>query len=266
MYFRERLRVLSRGRFIEVGAGQGIVSKTLLDLGWSGRAYDLNAQSLAVAAELNRLAVSQGRYALEQRDWLDVAPAEPVDLVVSCMVLEHFADADEARYLERCRAALKPGGHGILFVTGCPDYRAIEDSIAGHIRRYTFQSLQRSIETQGLRLQHVAGLTYPLSNLLFPVSEFLVRRAERRKLALSAQERTRLSGNRDVAFKTRFPPALRLVLNEAVMAPLHWLQKLNARNPPSMVISPEFSAGCACGPQPLPPLALGTAALGPNAP
>jgi len=243
MYFRERLRVLSRGRFIEVGAGQGIVSKTLLDLGWSGRAYDLNAQSLAVAAELNRLAVSQGRYALEQRDWLDVAPAEPVDLVVSCMVLEHFADADEARYLERCRAALKPGGHGILFVPGCPDYWGMEDAIAGHFRRYTFQSLQRSIETQGLRLQHVAGLTYPLSNLLFPVSEFLVRRAERRKLALSAQERTRLSGNRDVAFKTRFPPALRLVLNEAVMAPLHWLQKLNARNPRSMVIYAEFSAG-----------------------
>src|SRR5260221_8093986 len=97
MYFRGRLRVLPRGRFIEVGAGQGIVSKTLLDVGWRGRAYDLNAQSLAVAAELNRLAVSQGRYALEQRDWLDVAPAEPVDLVVSCMVLGHFADADEPR-------------------------------------------------------------------------------------------------------------------------------------------------------------------------
>src|SRR5438067_932917 len=114
MYFRERLRRLPRGRFIEVGAGQGIVSKTLLDLGWSGRAYDLNAQSLAAAAELNRRAVAEGRYELEQRDWLAAPASEPVDLVVSCMVLEHFADADEARYLERCRAALKPGGHGVL--------------------------------------------------------------------------------------------------------------------------------------------------------
>ena len=226
MYFRERLRRLPRGRFIEVGAGQGIVSKTLLDLGWSGRAYDLNAQSLAAAAELNRRAVAEGRYELEQRDWLAAPASEPVDLVVSCMVLEHFADADEARYLERCRAALKRGGHGVLFVPGCPDYWGMEDDIAGHFRRYTFQSLQYSIETQGLRLQHLAGLTYPLSNLLFPLSEFLVR----------------LSGNRDVAFKTRFPPVLGLVLNETVLSPLHWLQKLNARNPRSMVIYAEFSA------------------------
>ena len=32
----ERLRSVSGGRFIEVGAGQGIVSKTLLDLGGAG--------------------------------------------------------------------------------------------------------------------------------------------------------------------------------------------------------------------------------------
>ena len=242
MYLKERLRSVSGGRFIEVGAGQGIVSKTLLDLGWSGRAYDLNAQSLAVAAQLNRLAVSEGRYELEQRDWLDVATTQPVDLVVSCMVLEHLAEADEARYLEHCRRALKPRGLGVLFVPGCPDYWGMEDEIAGHFRRYTFQSLQRSIEAQGLRLRHVAGLTYPLSNILFPVSEFLVRRAERGKLALSADERTRLSGNRAVPFKTRFPPALRIILNERVLYPLHLLQKINAQNPRSLVIYAEFSA------------------------
>ena len=127
--------------------------------GWSGRAYDLNAQSLAAAAQLNRLAVSEGRYQLEQRDWLEVATTEPVDLVVSCMVLEHLAEADEARYLEHCRRALKPRGLGVLFVPGCPDYWGMEDEVAGHFRRYTFQSLQRSIEARGLRVGHVAGLT-----------------------------------------------------------------------------------------------------------
>src|SRR6266513_2550756 len=241
MYFKERLRALSRGRFVEVGVGRGGVSKTLLDLGWSGRAYDVKAESLAVAAEVNRAAVSQGRYAVEHRDWLDAADAESVDLVVSCMVLEHLSDADAARCLERCRHVLNPGGSGVLFVPVCPDYWGIEDEIAGHFRRYTFQSLQRSIEAHGLRVRHVAGLTYPASNLLFPVSEFLVRRAERGKLTLSAQERTRLSGNRAVPFKTVFPRVLRVVLNEAVMYPLHLLQKLNARNQRSMVIYAEFS-------------------------
>jgi SAM-dependent methyltransferase len=243
MYFRERLRALPHGRFIEVGAGQGIVSKTLLDLGWNGRAYELNAQALAAAAALNRTAVSQGRYELEQRDWLDAPDPEPVELVASCMVLEHLADADVARYLERCRRALKRGGTGVLFVPGCPDAWGIEDEIAGHLRRYTFQSLRQSIEAPGLRVRHLAGLTYPLSNLLFPLSELLVRRAEHGKLALSPGERTRLSGDRDVPFKTRFPAPLRLVLNEWVLYPLHLLQKMNARNPRSMVIYAEFEEG-----------------------
>jgi hypothetical protein len=157
------------------------------------------------------------------------------------MVLEHLSDADEARYLRRCRAVLKQGGTGILFVPGCPDYWGIEDEIAGHLRRYTAEGLQRSIEAQGLRLRHVAGLTYPLSNLLFPLSELLVRRAERHKLALSPAERTHASGNRSVPFKTFFPQPLRLVLNEAAMYPLHLLQKLNRRNPRSLVLYAEFS-------------------------
>src|SRR6266568_1119534 len=75
MYFKERLRALSCGRFVEVGAGQGVMSKTLLDLGWSGRAYDLNGESLAAAAEINRAAVSEGRYGVQQRGaWPAHAP------------------------------------------------------------------------------------------------------------------------------------------------------------------------------------------------
>ena len=43
-------------------------------------------------------------------------------------------------------------------------------------------------------------------------------------------------------FKTRFPPALRIILNERVLYPLHFLQKINAQNPRSLVIYAEFSA------------------------
>jgi SAM-dependent methyltransferase len=242
MYLEERLGGTPPGTFIEVGAGQGIVSRTLLALGWRGRAYDLNRASLEVAAELNAEAVAQGRFTTHHADWLEESGGEPADLVVSCMVLEHLDDAREARYLQRCRESLRPGGTGVLLVPGCPELWGVEDDIAGHLRRYTFDSLRARLESHGLAVRHLAGLTYPLSNLLFPVSEFLVRRAERRKMALPAQERTELSGNRNVKFKTTFPAALGLVLNHVVMAPLHWLQKANARNPRSMVIYAEFRA------------------------
>ena len=241
MYLKERLHGTPPGTFVEVGAGQGIVSRTLLGLGWKGRAYDLNPASLEVAAQVNADAVAEGRYTTKHGDWLEEAGGDKADLVISCMVLEHLDDAHEARYLERCREVLRPGGTGVLLVPGCPELWGMEDDIAGHLRRYTAESLRSRLEAHGFTVRHVAGLTYPLSNLLFPVSEFLVKRAERQKMALSAQQRTELSGNRNVKFKTTFPAVLGLVLNDVVMSPLHWLQKANARNPRSMVIYAEFS-------------------------
>ena len=241
MYFRERLRALEPGEFVEIGAGQGIVSHTLLKEGWRGTAYDLNDQSLAVATQVNADAVAQKRYHTRHANWLtdDIAPQ--ADLIVSCMVLEHMDDEAEARYLERCKALLKPGGRGVLFVPGSPRHWGVEDEIAGHHRRYTFERLRRLIESHGLKVEHMAGLTYPLSNVLYPVSELLVKRAERSKMALSMEERTKLSGNRDVAFKTTFPPALGLVLNEVVLYPLHVLQKLFRRSESSLVLYAEFT-------------------------
>jgi SAM-dependent methyltransferase len=241
MYFKERLRALPTGRFVEVGAGQGIVSRTLLDLGWTGTAYDLNGESLAIAAQINRPAVAAGRFDVMERNWFDAAPAAPVDLIVSCMVLEHMSDADESRYFEQCKLALRPGGSGVLFVPGDPRHWGIEDEIAGHFRRYTFEGLRRRIEEHGLTVRHLAGLTFPVSNLLYPLSEYLVRRAERNKMRLAMAERTRLSGNRAVPFKTTFPALLRLVLNETLLYPFHVLQKLSARNERSLVVYAEFA-------------------------
>lgn len=58
---------------------------------------------------------------------------------------------------------------------------------------------------------------------------------------LAIAERTRLSGNRAVPFKTTFPALLRIVLNEAVMYPFHVLQKRNAGNDRSLVVYAEFA-------------------------
>lgn len=240
MYLRERLRKVRLGRFIEIGTGQGQLSAALLDLGWSGSGYELNSQSIAAAAQNNRSAIDAGRYQLLGQDWLSLANKDQVDLIASSMVIEHLDDTDEQRYFARCRDQLGAQGLGILFVPGCPEYWGMEDSIAGHYRRYTFASLRQRIEACGLVVRHIAGLTYPVSNLLFPLSEFLVRRSERHKLDMGMQERTELSGNRKVPFKTTFPGALRLVLNQAVMYPFHILQKLNARNSKSLTIYAEF--------------------------
>jgi len=72
--------------------------------------------------------------------------------------------------------------------------------------------------------------------MLFPVSNYLVRKSEARKLSLSMVERTKQSGIRDVPMKTKFPSVFGLLLNETTMIPLHWVQKLFLRSNKAMVL------------------------------
>jgi SAM-dependent methyltransferase len=246
MYLGERLSPIRPGRFVEIGIGSGHISQLLLSLGWSGSGYDLNPAAVGRAAELNSDHVVVGRYSAHDLDWL-ASPAEQepgVDLVVSSMVLEHLDDDEVKRYFEKCAEVLRPGGRAILIVPGSPRHWGIEDEIAGHFRRYTATSLGSTVSEHGWSTTHLAGLTYPMSNLLLGASNLLVRRAEQEKTALALKQRTELSGDRAVGWKTEFPPWLRIVLNEKVLLPFHLLQKRFSRANDALVIY------CECVPPP----------------
>jgi SAM-dependent methyltransferase len=236
MYLTERLRRLRPGRFVEVGVGQGWLSKLLLDRGWRGVGFELNPTAIAKAANLTGEAIAAGRFTLRNEDWLEAAPIGDVDLVISAMVLEHLDDAAERRYFAKGRAELSPKGLGIMFVPGRTDRWGPEDEIAGHHRRYTFSSMRLTLRRLGWEEHHLVGLTYPLSNVLRPLSDFVVWRAEGHKRRLSLAERTRQSGDRRVFLKTQFPSLLALVLNERALYPFHLWQKANLTNEGSLVL------------------------------
>jgi SAM-dependent methyltransferase len=223
-YVRERLARLRPGRFIEVGTGAGELSAVLLDAGWSGVGYE-PGPAAERARRRNARAIAGGRYELRTADWLTAAPDEPSDVVISSMVIEHLNDDDEARYFERAQATLASGGRAIVLVPASPRHWGIEDEIAGHQRRYDRAGLARRLSALGWDLDHVAGLTFPLSNVLLPISNRLVARAERDRLGMSELERTLRSGDRHVAGKTSFPPLARVVLNDWALYPLHLLQR-----------------------------------------
>ena len=158
------------------------------------------------------------------------------------MVMEHLDETLQSTFLARAAASLEPTGLMIALVPGSPQHWGIEDDIAGHCRRYTRGAVQELLREHHWRLNHLAGLTFPLSNLLLPLSNFLVRRSEAQKLALSALERTRQSGRRVVRFKTHFPALLGLLLNEATLYPLHLLQKACAQVESALVLFFEAEA------------------------
>jgi hypothetical protein len=182
--------------------------------------------------------IAQRRFAAVNEDFLkaDADQLEKVDLVISCMVMEHLEESAESEFMRAAGQMLKPSGMMIGFVPGSPGHWGIEDDIAGHCRRYTQTSVRALASTHRWRLLHVAGLTYPLSNLLLPLSNFLVRKSESSKLALSPLERTKESGRREVKFKTQFPPVLGMLLNRVSMSPVHLLQKMFSKSEKALVI------------------------------
>jgi SAM-dependent methyltransferase len=242
LYVKERLAGVAPGSFVEVGVGSGHLSNLLLRNGWSGTGYDLSAGALARAARLNAPFIERGRFAVRRGDWLAEAESAPADLVVSSMVIEHLDEDGVARYFEQARSTLRSSGRGVVLVPGSPRHWGIEDEIAGHYRRYTADSLSATVRRHDLRVLHLAGLTYPLSNMLLRLSNALVSRAERQKRLLSLQQRTERSGERDVAWKTEFPPWAGALLNETTLRPFHWLQRRCSGYPGALVLYCEFSS------------------------
>jgi SAM-dependent methyltransferase len=242
MYVRERLRDRPAGTFIEIGTGRGLLTKLLLDLGWRGVGLELNPDAVAAATELNATACREQRLEIHNADWLRYEPEGQVDLVISSMVLEHLDDHSESLYLAKCVSVLRDGGVGILIVPSSPPHWGVEDEMAGHYRRYTSDVLRRTLDAAGLKVAHLAGLTFPLSNLLLPLSNHLVGRYGRTVARLPGkQERTQASGMMSINWKTKFPTGARLLINAATLYPFYLLQKVNRNNPRSLVLYAEFT-------------------------
>jgi hypothetical protein len=216
------------------------VSHALLSLGLSGTAFDLNAE----ACENNRLenaqAAASGKYTIRCEDFV-AASVAPADLIISSMVIEHLTPAEVRAYFARSRELLNPSGLIVTIVPASPRHWGIEDDIAGHQKRYTRDDFTGIAAEHRLRVVHIAGLTYPLSNLLLGLSNRLVRRAESGKLTMDAHARTVASGSRHVWGKTEFPDAARYFVNEVTLFPLHLLQYLTRGHSDALVLYAEMS-------------------------
>jgi SAM-dependent methyltransferase len=239
LYLKHRLRARGLRTFVEIGAGNGSLSRVLLKLGLTGSGFDLNAAACENSRALNAGAVASGSYVVRCEDFSTAAVA-PVDLIISSMVIEHLTPAEVDAYFTRARLLLNPNGLIVTVVPASPRHWGIEDEIAGHQKRYTRADFDDLARSHGLRVIHIAGLTYPLSNWLLGLSNRLVRRAESWKLATDAHTRTVASGNRQVRGKTEFPGFVKFLVNEVTMFPLHLIQMLGRGHPHALVLYAEM--------------------------
>lgn len=209
--------------FIEVGSGEGRVAAMLCDRGLTGVGIE-PAPEVAVRCRERLIAeLSEGRFRLHQGLLSDCPDLEPADLVYSQMVLEHIVD-DLALVQDMVRV-LKPGGTLLAVVPARPERWGAEDDLAGHVRRYRREGLNKLFTAAGLGDVEVASLNVPVSNLLHRFSDRAVARANQERAGATLDHRTRLSGVRDIPYKDRFPAWAGLVLNPLMMWPLCQLQR-----------------------------------------
>jgi phospholipid N-methyltransferase len=245
IYLKKRINKIIKNskyrNFIEIGSGTGYLSNILLNKGYTGVGYDLNSASCDVNNQINSTFIGQNKYNVRNEDFLACKNEYgKVDLIISCMVIEHLNEEDTFKYFNKCRELLTDEGVLISLVPSSMKYWGIEDEIAGHFKRYSFNCFKIIAKEHNYRIVDCCGLTFPLSNVIFPFSNFLIKRAESKKLNMTKQEQTILSSNRKVLFKSDFPMFFYLLLNEFTLFPFHILQRIFKRNSNSLVIYCEM--------------------------
>lgn len=135
-------------RAAEVGAGIGSVSSLLLEHP-VGRleAYEPSANMFPQLAA--RLA-NEARARAVNAFFGTQAPAEPFDSVAYINVLEHIED--DRGELGRAFAALRPGGHLLVFVPALAWLYSDFDRRIGHARRYSRPGLVRLARASGFEV------------------------------------------------------------------------------------------------------------------
>lgn len=242
MYLKRRLSKLKPGFFIEIGPGAGDITNLLLQNGWHGISYDLDESTVHKLNTKFKAFVNTHSYQAINENFLDNQHNHPqVDLFISCMVIEHLDASEQAIYFEKCYKLMAHDGVLINIVPANKNAWGIEDEIAGHYRRYNFQDLSVIATNHNYSIAHLAALTYPISNLLLPLSNFLVRRKEGKYKTLDMQSKTKLSGRRGVKFKTHFPNIFNVILNEVSLYPLYLLQILFNKTSHALVVYSEFT-------------------------
>jgi 2-polyprenyl-3-methyl-5-hydroxy-6-metoxy-1,4-benzoquinol methylase len=125
----------SAGRFIEMGAGTGHMTRIFLEKGFYGACHDLGADSRNLLRE-------NLEYAAERMlvvDQLSELAAESFDYLLAFEVLEHIEKDGEV--MREWMRYLKPGGRLLISVPAHQRKYGRSDELVGHVRHYEKKGL-----------------------------------------------------------------------------------------------------------------------------
>jgi len=205
------------GRFLEIGAGTGALTQTLIARGFSGVCYDLgeaNRQTL-------RRNLAKFGNAIEVVDSLTKLQPHTFDYVVAFEVLEHIdADVEALRSWTRF---LRPGGTIAVSVPAHMRKFNDEDRAVGHYRRYEKRQLQQLFEMAGCSDTRILSYGFPLAVMTRRGNQLLAYMTSPQASAVDQTQET-LSIRSGVE-RSRASLRLSGILNRRTLAPFILLQR-----------------------------------------
>lgn len=154
------------GRFVEMGAGTGHMTRIFLDRGFFGASHDLGRDSRQMIRE--NLSFAGERITVV--DQLSELAEESFDYLFAFEVLEHIEKDGEV--MREWMRYLRPGGRVLISVPAHQRKFGRSDELVGHVRRYEKEELQRLLVNAGISDIHIV-------NYGFPVTEFTRRLSNR---------------------------------------------------------------------------------------
>ena len=225
------LEDLPGGSFLEIGVGRGLFYCDLIKRKFSGVCLDLNP----VLIEMHRkLSLIPSGVEFLAGDFASLSGQ--VDLLVAFEVLEHY-DRD-LECLRQWRERLNPGGVLLFSVPAHMRHWTINDTRAGHVRRYEKSDLQQKLESEKFKILEfwsyggpILIWTYRLSSLLKKIQpESRVFREYRPPIMISDSklrplhfEETSSSGTQSFSFLSR------RIFCEGIWRPFLQIQKRHLR-------------------------------------
>ena len=143
------------GRFLEMGAGTGYMTRLFLDRGFEGAASDLGENSRAMM-RANLAYVGERMRVID--DERELAPAS-FDYLFAFEVLEHIEDDHGA--LRSWTRFLRPGGRVLISVPAHMRKFGRSDEITGHVRRYEKDELRALLAGAGFEQITILNYGFP---------------------------------------------------------------------------------------------------------
>lgn len=95
-----------KGKFLEIGSGNGHISNILLKKGWEGMGVDLNSSACELNQHKNKRFIDKNLYRVVHGDFFELDLEDQFDLLISYMFIEHLDEQELTKFMSKSLSLL----------------------------------------------------------------------------------------------------------------------------------------------------------------